>query len=159
MLLVIAAVPQVFAGYAYDDIRLSERLRGPSAHHFFGVDSQGRDVYSRVIYGAQTSVVIGFSAVAIATFLATAIGLVTAYYGGLVDLVIQRVIDIWQAFPGTIFIIFLVSIFNPGRETVIVSIGLLFTAGTSRVIRSVVIATKSNVYVEAARATGATDLR
>lgn len=158
-LLIVAAFPGVFAKTSYDEIDILGRLKGPSADNFFGSDNQGRDVYSRIVYGARTSVFIGFGAVALSTVFSTLIGLVTGYFGGLVDLVSQRIVEIMMAFPGIIFIIFLVSIFGPGIRTVIITLGVLFTAGSSRVIRSTVISVKANQFVEAAKSTGASDTR
>lgn len=159
LLLVVAAFPTVFATKPYDEIDILGRLQGPDAGNFFGSDNQGRDVYSRIVYGARTSVFIGFGAIALSTVSSTLIGLVAGYFGGLVDLISQRVVEIMMAFPGLIFIIFLVAIFGPGVKTVIITMGVLFTAGSSRVIRSTVISVKANQFVEAAKSTGASDMR
>ncbi|NJD66647.1 MAG: ABC transporter permease [Chloroflexi bacterium] len=158
-LLVTAAIPGVIAPSHYSDFDLLNRFQDPSSSHIFGTDNQGRDVFSRVVYGARTSVTIGLGVVLLAAVFSTTIGLVSGYYGKLPDLIIQRLIDIWQAFPGLIFIIFLLSIFSPSQLTLIVALGVLFTAGSSRVIRSSVLQVKQGLFVEAARSTGASDTR
>jgi peptide/nickel transport system permease protein len=159
LLLGAAAIPDVIAPSRYDDIDILNRFQGPSFGHIFGTDNQGRDVFSRVVYGARTSVTIGLGVVLVAAVLSTAIGLISGYYGGLLDLAFQRIIDIWQALPGLIFIIFLLSIFTVSQATLIVALGLIFTAGSSRVIRSAVLQVKQSLFVEAARTMGAPDLR
>ena len=164
-LFVVALLPGTLAPAEYYDIDLVNRLRGPSGEHFFGSDKQGRDVFSRVIYGARTSVFIGFTAVSLAAVLSSLIGISSGYYGGKVDLTFQRFVDIVQAFPGLIFIIFLFSIFAAAagsftsQVVLALTLGFLFSAGSSRVVRSQTISTVQNTYVEAARVVGASDRR
>lgn len=165
-LIVVAIVPQAFAPASFDEIDLLNRLKGPTSDHIFGSDKQGRDVFSRVLFGARTSVSIGFAAVVIAAIFSSLIGISSGYYGGWVDLTFQRAVDIVQAFPGLIFIIFLFSIFSAmatgsfASQVVLAgTLGFLFTAGSSRVVRSQTISTVQNTYVEAARVVGATDGR
>jgi peptide/nickel transport system permease protein len=158
-LIFVAIFNDVIAPYRYDEINVFNRLQSPSSSHFFGTDNQGRDIFSRILYGAQTSVIIGFGAVAVSTVVASSIGIISGYYGGLFDLLFQRLVDTWQAFPGLIFLIFVVSIFGSDRLTLILALGLLFSAGSSRVIRSAAITIKQNPYVEAAKVLGANDRR
>jgi len=150
---------EVVAPRRYDDFNIPERLLGPSFDTPFGTDNQGRDVFSRVIYGSRTTVQIGFGAIIVATVVKTVIGVTSGYFGGRFDILLQRVIDIWMAFPGLIFIIFLVSIMGASTKTLVITLGLLFSAGSSRVVRSATIVIKQNPYVEAAKAIGASDLR
>ena len=159
VLVMAACIPGVIAPQAYDEIDILNRFQNPSSSHLFGTDNQGRDVFSRIVFGARTSVVIGFGVVLVAALLSASIGTVSGFYGGVVDIVIQRLIDIWQAFPGIVFVIFLLSIFETSTWTLIMSLGLIFTAGSSRVIRSSVLQNKQSLYVDAARALGAPDLR
>lgn len=159
-LLIVAVFGDLIAPSQYDDIsNLSSRVTGPSLEHPFGIDDQGRDVLSRVIYGANTSVLIGFGTVLIAGIASSVIGTTSGYYGGKFDLLVQRLVDILQAFPGLIFIIFILSIVSVSRTSIILALGILFTAGTSRVVRSQAISVKQNDYVQAAKALGASDLR
>jgi peptide/nickel transport system permease protein len=159
VLIFVAIFNDVIAPYRYDEINVFNRLQSPSSSHFFGTDNQGRDIFSRILYGAQTSVIIGFGAVTVSTVVASSIGIISGYYGGLFDLLFQRLVDTWQAFPGLIFLIFVVSIFGSDRLTLILALGLLFSAGSSRVIRSAAITIKQNPYVEAAKVLGANDRR
>lgn len=159
LLVVLAAVGPSIAPYSYNDINLRERLQTPSAKHLFGTDDRGRDIFSRVIYGARGAVTIGFAATALATALATAIGLVSGYYGGGVDFVVQRAIEVWQAFPGLMFLIFVISIFKASSASVILTLAVLFAAGSSRVIRSAAIALRAQPFMESAKVAGATNRR
>ena len=153
------------APYWYDDQSLTEIMQGPSAHHIFGTDQLGRDLFSRVVYGARVSVVVGFSSVAISIVIATGIGIVSGYYGGWFDTLFQRIIDVWISFPALVLLISIVAVFSrsgdPEHRTaaIIVALGVLLAAGSSRVIRGATIAIKHNAYVEAAQAIGASDLR
>jgi peptide/nickel transport system permease protein len=159
ILVLMAALPDVIAPQRYDEFDVRSRLQGPSGDHFFGTDQLGRDNFSRIIYAARTSVIIGFSAVVLSAAVATTIGVVSAYFGGRVDTILQRLIDMWMSFPGLIFIVFVVSIFGNGRSTIIITLGLLYGAGSSRVIRSAALTVRSMSYIEAIRAVGANDLR
>lgn len=158
-LLLVALFAPVLAPYPYDAPQVILRFKGPSTEHWFGTDAQGRDVLSRVIYGSQVTVILCFGAVALSTVIATVTGLVSGYFAGIVDTIIQRVVEVWQAFPGLVFIIFVVSIFGSSRLGLIVVLGLLFGVGSSRVVRSSTLAIRKLTYVEAAAAVGATDGR
>ena len=139
------------APYAYDDYDIVNRLIGPSVSHPFGIDVQGRDVLSRVIFGARTSILIGFGAVAIAATAASTIGTTSGYYGGLFDLLFQRLVDVIHGLPGLIFIIFVVSIVGANTGAIIAARGVLFAPGSSRIVRAQVISVKQNDYLLAAR--------
>lgn len=159
LLLFVGLFAGVLAPYAFDDFDVRSRLQGPSMDHLFGTDEQGRDVFSRVLYGARTSVLIGFGAIAVSTFVATIIGITSGYFGGWFDILLQRIIDIWLSFPNLIFIIFVIAIFSRSTFNLVIVLGLLVSAGSSRIIRSVAIGTKEMQFVEAARAGGAGDFR
>jgi peptide/nickel transport system permease protein len=159
LLIIVGLVPSLFAPYQYDEFDVTARLQGPSSDHWFGTDQLGRDIFSRVIYGARTSVFIGFGAVAIATVVSTTFGVVSGYYGGWFDFTFQRFIDVWLAFPGLIFVVFVVSIFGNSTQSVLITLGVLFAAGSSRVVRSATLSVRQNVYIEAAKAVGVRDWR
>lgn len=158
-LLLVALFAPLIAPYPYDQPNVIERLQGPSAPHLFGTDNQGRDTFSRVVYGAQVTVILSFGAVALSTLVATTIGVVSGYFGGVVDTLMQRFVEVWQAFPGLIFVIFVVSIFGSSRIGLIIVLGLLFGVGSSRVVRSATLSVRELNYVEAASALGASHLR
>jgi len=154
-----ALLAPVIAPYAYDYQVLSERLRGPSRDHLMGTDNLGRDIFSRVVYGARVSIRVGVGAVIISTVLSATIGTVSGYYGGKLDLFVQRIVDIWMAMPGLIAIIFFISVFGQSLNTLTFLLGVLGIGGASRVVRSAVIGVRHNPYIDAARAVGATDVR
>ena len=162
---VVGSSEPLLARYWYDDQALTERLQGPSLRHPFGTDELGRDLFSRVVYGARVSVVVGFSAVTIAAFLSILVGTVSGYFGGWLDTLMQRLVDIWIAFPPLILIVTWMSVFalraGPERRAfwLILSLGLVIAAGSSRVVRGAVISIKNNQYVDAARTLGASDRR
>lgn len=165
LMLVTALLADVVAPHGYNDQVLANRMQPPSAEHPFGTDHLGRDMLSRIVYGTRVSVVIGFSAILLSMIIATALGTVSGYYGGKLDTLLQRLVDVWLAFPALILLITAVSILSPRgspmeRGTAIVlSLALILGIGSSRVIRGAVISIKHNQYVEAARTLGASDLR
>jgi peptide/nickel transport system permease protein len=146
-------------GYTFDNQVLSDRLQGVSGHHILGTDNLGRDTFSRIFYGAKISITIGFLAVLISQTLAVFIGVISGYYGGKIDFLTQRVVDIMQALPGLIFLIFLYSVFGAGMYVLIPAIGILGAPGASRVVRGTVLSVRQNQYVEAAVMLGASDRR
>lgn len=154
VLLVVAAAPSVFARYDYAEPRIVDRLQGVGGDYWLGTDEQGRDTLSRVIYGAQTSVIIGFGTVIVASIIATILGVMSAYWGSWFDLAVQRLVDIWMAFPGLLFLIFLVSIFGNSRLTLIMVLAVLMAAGSSRVVRSAALSVMNRPFIEAARSVG-----
>jgi peptide/nickel transport system permease protein len=150
-----AAFAGLLAPYPYDSFDVSQRLLGPSAGHLFGTDEQGRDVLSRVLYGAQSSVLIGVTVVALATTLAVSVGTLSGYLGGWFDIGVQRFVDLWLSFPGLIFVILVVAIFGNNNVVFVLTLSLLLSAGSSRIIRSAAIAVRGQPYVEAVRSLGA----
>jgi peptide/nickel transport system permease protein len=155
LLLVTAAFAPLLAPHSYEIGAADRRLLGPSWAHPMGTDANGRDMLSRIIYGARISVTVGFGAVAIATGVATVVGLVSGYFGGWLDLVVQRLVDTWISFPALVLLISFVSVFGPGLWNITIILGVLLAPGASRVIRGAVIAMRTQPYVEAARCLGA----
>jgi peptide/nickel transport system permease protein len=146
----------VLAPYGYNQISPINRLKPPSAQFWLGTDNLGRDMLSRVLYGAQLSVIIGLSAAALATVVSIFIGIVSGYLGGKFDMIMQRFVDAWMSFPDLIILIVVVSVVGPGMGPVIVLLGLLYGIGGSRIIRGAVLSVRENAYVHAAQSTGAT---
>ena len=160
---VLLAAAAAFAHWLapYDPLALGfdTALQPPSMEHFFGTDSLGRDIFSRVIFGARTALTIGVSASLIGCAIGALIGIASAYYGGLVDLVIQRLTDLLLALPIIVLAIVIVAIF--GRSTsesidvnVIFAIAIAIIPNAARVIRSSALTIVTMPYVEAARASG-----
>ncbi len=149
------------APYPYDTGKGVERLKGPSAAHILGTDNLGRDLFSRIVYGARVSVAVGFGAVFVGTGLAAVLGILSGYFGGTFDLLLQRLIDAWIAFPALVLLACLVTILTT-RATdsvasivvVAITLGLVVAGGSSRVVRSAVISIREMPYIEAARSVG-----
>jgi peptide/nickel transport system permease protein len=154
-LLVLAVFADRIAPYSYDESVRGVRMRPPSAEFWMGTDNLGRDVWSRVVFGARISVTVGFATVALATVLATTVGVSSAYLGGAYDIVVQRVVDAWMSFPALVIVLSLLAALGPGLLNLILALSILGAAGASRVIRGAALSTMQNPYVEAARALGA----
>jgi len=158
-LIVMAAFADRIAPYSYDESVRGARMKPPSAQFWMGTDNLARDIWSRVVYGARISVTIGFATVALATLLATAIGVSSAYLGGAYDIVVQRVVDAWMSFPALVIVLSLLAVLGPGLLNLILALSILGAAGASRVIRGATLSTMQSPYVEAARALGAGHVR
>jgi peptide/nickel transport system permease protein len=139
---------------------LTARYLPPGAEHWMGTDKFGRDILSRVLYGARISLSIGFVAVAISMTLGTLIGAVAGYFGGWVDSVLMRFTDMMLAFPRLVLLIVVIAVFeNPSIWLVVVVLGLTGWMGTSRIVRGEVLSLREREFVQAARALGMGDLR
>lgn len=134
-------------------------LQGPSWAHPLGTDNFGRDLLSRVIHGARVSLGVGGPAVAIGTSLGAVLGLLSGYVGGKTDLLLQRVVDAWLAFPTLVFALVVIAALGPGLWQAVVAVGAVSIPTTSRIVRGSVLAEKHRAYVEAARAVGASHWR
>lgn len=154
LLLVVGILANILAPYGYNEIYVAERLSPPSISNLLGTDNLGRDLLSRIIYGARISMYVGLGTSAIATALAAVIGIVSGYLSGRVDTVIQRFVDAWMCLPPLFLILAIIAVVGPGLVQVIIVLGLLYGIGQSRVIRSAVIGTRTNIYIEAAKAVG-----
>ena len=155
ILLFAAIFADLLATYGYNEIILAERLNPPTDKHPLGTDNLGRDLLSRIIYGARISMIVGLASSVIETLLATSIGIVSGWFGGKTDLVIQRFVDAWMCFPQLVMYMSVMAIVGPGLLQVILVIGLVGGVRASRVVRSAVIAVKGNMYFQAAEAIGA----
>jgi peptide/nickel transport system permease protein len=159
VLLVMTLFAPWIAHYAYDETIRGARMKPPSAQFWMGTDNLGRDIWSRVVYGARISVTVGFGAVLIANVLAAGIGVTSGYLGGKYDLCVQRVVDSWQSFPFLVVILSIMAVLGPGLINIILALGVIGAANASRVIRGTTVSVAQNVYIEAARALGAGHLR
>lgn len=149
-------VPQYFAEPTSTEY---SSLESPSAAHPFGTDRIGRDVFSRVVYGARPSLSVGILAVSISLALGLIFGALSGYYGGALDAFIMRTADVFFAFPYMLFTIALLAVLGPGLQNVFIAIGILGWPSIARVFRSSILSVKETEYVDAARAMGASDLR
>ena len=146
------------APYGMNEIDMNLRLTPSSPQHLFGTDALGRDMFSRVIFGARISMIVGLSAAFIQVALATLIGIFSGYLGGKFDLIVQRFVDGFMCFPPLFLYLTIMAVAGAGMVQVIVVLGLVSGIRSSRIVRSAVISTKVNVYVEAARAIGTSPL-
>jgi peptide/nickel transport system permease protein len=159
VLMLCAIFAHWIAPYPYDETNVRQRLKPPGAQFYLGTDNLGRDVFSRIIYGARISVTVGFGAVTLSILLATILGVASGYFGGKVDVFIQRVVDAAMAFPPLVLLLSIMAVLGPGLLNIILVLGIIPSANRSRIIRSATLAAKENQYVEAARAVGASHLR
>ncbi len=155
ILFIVGISANFLAPYGYNDMELVARLSPPFGKYFLGTDNLGRDILTRIIYGARISMYVGLGASALGTLLASLVGIVSGYFGGKIDIVIQRVVDAIMCFPAMFFYLSVMAILGPGLIQVILVGGIFYGICNSRVIRSAVIGIRQNIYVEAARATGA----
>ncbi|TME93472.1 MAG: ABC transporter permease [Chloroflexi bacterium] len=143
-----------------DPLQVSaQRLAAPSLEFPFGTDALGRDLLSRVLWGARLSIQVAVFSVAWATLVGGGLGLVSGYVGGLLDLAIGRVLDVFFAFPAILLALGIVAALGPDPTNVVIAIGIVYTPIFARVVRGPVLALKVRDFVEAARAIGATPLR
>ncbi len=154
VLLLVGILADLLAPYGMNETYLVDALKAPSTTHFLGTDQLGRDLLSRVIFGARISMIVGVIGAAFGTALSTIIGLLSGYIGGKFDLVVQRFVDSWMSFPSLVLLLTAMSILGPGLWNVVFVLGLSYGISGSRIVRSAVIGIKGNVYVEAARAIG-----
>jgi peptide/nickel transport system permease protein len=137
----------------------TQRLVGPSPEFPFGTDALGRDLLSRIMFGARLSIRVAVLSVVIATLVGGTLGLVSGYLGGLADMAIGRVLDVFFAFPAILLALGIVAALGPDPNNVIVAIAVVYTPIFARVVRGPVLALKAREFVEAARAVGATRAR
>lgn len=155
----LSAFPGVFTSYEPDAINAKDMLQAPSAVHWFGTDNYGRDLYTRVVYATRIDLYIGIGAMIIPFVLGTALGLISGYYGGKLDSMIMRIVDIFMAFPYMVLAIAIVAITKAGINALFISMWLVGWKEYTRLVRSETIVVKQQEYVEAAKVLGYGDFR
>jgi len=141
------------------EIRLSEQLAPPSASHPLGQDANGSDILSRLLYGARISLVVGLSVVGLTAVVGIFLGLVSGYYGGWIDTLLMRLVDILLAFPGLLLAIALVAVLGPSMRNVVIALAVLGWVSFARLVRGQVLSVREREFVLAARTSGQSDLR
>ena len=154
ILIFVAIFDDVLAPYSFLEVHPRDMLQGPSSQYLLGTDQLGRDFLSRIIIGARLSIFVGLSATAVNVVVAVLIGGTSGFFGGKLDLVMQRFVDAWIAFPGLLILLTIMSIAGPGIPQIILVLGISGGIGGSRVVRGAVIGIKENDYFLAARAIG-----
>ncbi|PIE68453.1 MAG: peptide ABC transporter permease [Deltaproteobacteria bacterium] len=134
-------------------------LLPPGPHHLLGTDALGRDVFTRLVYGARVSLWVGFVAVGIAAFIGTVLGLIAGYIGGLVDELIMRGVDVMLCFPSFFLILAVIAFLEPSLHTIMVVIGLTSWMGVARLVRAETLSLKERDFIKAARLSGASVVR
>lgn len=159
VLILIVILAPLIAPYDYREQDIPHRLEGPSNNHLLGTDQLGRDLLSRLMYGARVAVSVAIPAVFISLIIGTILGLLAGFVGGWVDNVIIIFLDSVQAFPAVILALAFLALLGASTGNVILVITFAFIPGYARVVRSQVLATKENPYIEAERALGANQFR
>lgn len=190
IIVIVAIFSPWIATYNLFDQDKENFLKGPSADHWFGTDESGRDVFSRIVYASQVTALVGIGTVILVSILSLLVGVTSGYFGGTLDFLVQRIVDVWLSFPAIFLILTLLALLSitPGttgffglgrgpdwgpdpnggpwfwntlpRTTIVtLALGLVLAGGASRVVRSAVLATKANPYIEAATVIGATSGR
>lgn len=156
VLLVIAALAApLLAPHDPNFQDTSRRLEAPSDEHLLGLDDLGRDVLSRIVYGARVSLRVGFSVVIIASLIGITLGAIAGYFGGLADMLVMRLCDILLAFPGILLAIALVAVLGPSLNNVVLALATIGWVGYARLVRGQVLKVREMEYVTAAKALGA----
>src|SRR6266550_5031139 len=159
VLVVVAIAAPLVAGYDPIEQNLRARLEPPGPAHPMGTDNLGRDIFSRVIYGARISLRIGFISIGIASLAGLALGLPAGYYGGRIESIIMRLMDVMLAFPGILLALIVISLLGSSLTNVMIAVGVGGIPPFTRLVRGSVLSTRGNVYVEAARVVGCRDVR
>lgn len=153
-----AVAAPVISPYAPDKMSVADRLQSPSSLHPLGTDDFGRDIFSRVLYGARVSLLVGAAIVSFTLIFGVLFGLAAGYYPG-IDTIIMRIMDGLMAFPGIVLAIAMMGSLGPSVNNVIIALGIVYTPRVARLVRSVVLTVRENQYIEAAKALGADDVR
>jgi len=150
----IAILSPLIAQYPYDETSLSDRLQTPTATHWFGTDDLGRDIFSRIVYGARISLWVGFFSVTGAIIFGTFFGIIAGFYGRWFDIIISRIFDIMLAFPSILLAIAIVAILGPSLQNALIAIAIINIPNYGRLVRARVLSLKEEEFITAAKALG-----
>ncbi len=159
LLIILALFGDIIAPYSPTENNMSAAKQTASSAHWFGTDVQGRDIFSRVICGTKYSLLIGIAAVVFSLLIGTVLGAVAGYFGGILDTVIMRVMDMMLAIPSILLAITLMATFGQGLDKAIIAIGIVSIPEYARIVRSSILSAKENDYVAAAQVIGNSDSR
>jgi len=159
VLVLLAVFAPLVATYSPYEISVGPSMAPPSAELIMGTDKLGRDLFSRIIYGARTTLLVSLPSITLALLAGLALGLTAGYFGGRTDQIIMRVMDIFLAFPGLLLAIAVVAVLGPSVPNLILTIALLYTPRMARIARGPVLALKEQEFIGAARVAGSKDVR
>jgi peptide/nickel transport system permease protein len=154
-----ALFPQLFTGFNPVVMSIRDRMQPPNLTHPFGTDQYGRDILARVLYGGRYSLIMGTVPILLAAGAGIVLGLAAGFYGGWVDAVIMRLMDVWVAFPIILLALAIVTVLGPGLVNIMIAIGVAWIPYYARMVRSVVLGMRTHTFVEAARVVGLGDTR
>lgn len=157
--IIIAIFGPLIAPQGINEQQLSERLKAPSADHWFGTDDFGRDIFSRIVHGARLSLMVGFFSVMGSVVIGSVLGIIAGYYGRFIDAIISRIFDILLAFPSILLAIAIVSVLGPSLTNALIAIAIINIPNFGRLIRSKVLSIKQEEYIMSAKAIGMSDFR
>lgn len=150
----VAIIAPFISPYGYDQLHAGERLTGPSAQNWFGTDDLGRDIFTRIVYGARISLFVGFFSVTGALVMGTLLGVIAGFFGRWVDLLISRIFDVLLAFPSILLAIAIVAILGPSLQNALLAIAIINIPIFGRIVRSKVLSIREEEYIVAAKALG-----
>lgn len=160
LLLIFATLlAPIIAPYGYDDQDVNRAFLGPCAQHLFGTDNLGRDIFSRILYGGRISLTMGLISVSLASVVGIFLGAVAGYYGGRIDNIIMRILDVLMAMPNILLAIAIAAALGPGLVNCMVAVGISTIPRFARVVRGPILALRNQEYIEASIAVNASDAR
>ena len=141
------------------DVDVLNKLKSPSAEHWFGTDNYGRDIFTRIIHGMALTFQVGFLSVTIGGVIGVVLGIVSGYYGGAVDTIIMRIMDVLLAFPGILLALAIVSVLGGSLQNVIIAVAIFSVPAFARIVRGSTLSVRKLEYIDAVKALGASDFR
>lgn len=158
-MILVAIFAPLLAPFPYEEQHLSDTLQAPNSTYWFGTDQYGRDIFSRMIYGARISMLVGFGAMALGAILGSIVGSVSGYFGGVVDNLLMRVVDVILAIPAMLLSISICAMLGPGLVNAVIAISISRIGSFARIARASVLSVRGLEYIEAVQAIGANNLR
>ncbi|HDJ28035.1 MAG TPA: ABC transporter permease [Proteobacteria bacterium] len=159
LLFAVSLLAPIIAPYDPNAIDLKNILMPPGSSHLLGTDQLGRDILSRMIWGARISLKVGFVAVGIATLIGTILGTISGYYGGIIDTLIMRAVDLMLCFPSFFLILTVIAVLEPSIWNIMAVIGFTSWMGVARLIRAEILTIREREFIQAARSQGASNIR
>ena len=154
LILLVAIFAPYITKYKVEQIFPQDALQGPSAAHFFGSDYLGRDIFTRMVYGARPMLIVGFFTQIFGIIIGTTLGIMAGYLGGVVDWVVTRLVDLFSALPWYLIVLYLVMVLSPSLQNIIIALSITSWVGSCRLVRGLSMSIREQEYIEAAQALG-----